>query len=129
MYSDTVRYSVAGSGFRVASLVIAMVSVISGSAGVVHADGRQRAPRQEALDDQQAKHLFFAGEAAFAAGRLEEALALFTQAYEHSGRPELLFNIGSVAERLRDDQRALDAYEAYLTAVPDAVNRSFVERR
>jgi tetratricopeptide (TPR) repeat protein len=66
---------------------------------------------------------------AYADGRFEDALHDFRRAYELSGRAELLFNIGSAAERLRLDAEALEAYEAYLEQVPDAENSSFVKSR
>lgn len=62
-------------------------------------------------------------------GRYEEALEAFERAYRLSDRPGLLFNIGSVAERLRRDGEAISAYERYLERVPDAPNRKDVERR
>jgi hypothetical protein len=66
---------------------------------------------------------------AFGAGRFEDALAHFRGAFERSGRAELLFNIGSAAERIREDRAALEAYRQYLQRRPDAANRSFVEAR
>jgi hypothetical protein len=41
----------------------------------------------------------------------------------------MLFNIGLVADRLRQDERAVDAYEAFLRELPDAENRAQVEAR
>jgi serine/threonine protein kinase len=64
--------------------------------------------------------------AAVAAGRrayeqAQDALALeaFEATYQRSGRVELLFNVGLAADRLRSDERALFAYEAFATAFPD----------
>jgi tetratricopeptide (TPR) repeat protein len=79
--------------------------------------------------DEEARGLHLAGTAAFEGGRFEEALAHYERAYELSGRPELLFNVGVAAERLRRDERALEAFEAYLEALPDAPNRPSVESR
>ena len=79
--------------------------------------------------DHEARQLFEAGEVAFADGRFENALRRFKDAYELSPRPQLLFNIGASAERLRRDEEALDAYQAYLEAMPDAPNRAQVEAR
>ena len=79
--------------------------------------------------EQEARQLFNAGRIAFNDGRFDDALGYFERSYELSGRPVLLFNIGSAADRLRQNQRALDAFEAYLEAMPDASNRREVEGR
>lgn len=79
--------------------------------------------------DEEGRQLFLAGEAAYDAGRYEAALDYFERAYALTGRPALLFNIGSVTERLRRDDEALRSYERYLEAMPDAPNRAFVESR
>lgn len=79
--------------------------------------------------DEEARSLFHAGRAAMSEGRYEDALGYFERAYELSPRAALLFNIGAVAERLRRDRDALEAYRAYLAAAPEAENRLEVERR
>lgn len=86
-------------------------------------------PAPAADRTEEAKGLFTAGRAAFDSGRFNEALDYFQRSYAMSQRPELLYNIGIVHDRLRDDQRALDAFDAYLAAVPDAPNRQAVETR
>lgn len=79
--------------------------------------------------DAEARALFNAGQVAYEDARFEDALAYFERAHDLSGRPALLFNIASAAERVRDDQRALKAYQQYLDALPEAPNRRFVEGR
>lgn len=79
--------------------------------------------------DAEARALYDAGVVAYEQGRYENALDYFSRAHELSTRPQLLFNIASAADRLRQDQRALDAYRAYLEALPDAENRAAVESR
>ncbi|MEM7606063.1 MAG: hypothetical protein AAF411_11980 [Myxococcota bacterium] len=79
--------------------------------------------------DEEARSLFSAGRTAYQAGRYARALEHFQAAYDLSGRPELLYNIGLAAERTRDDARALAAYGAFVDALPDAERRSFVEAR
>lgn len=76
-----------------------------------------------------ARALFEAGRDAFSEARYEEALEHFEAAYEQSGRPALLFNIGQCHDRLRQDQQAVDAFERYLQAQPQAANREAVENR
>ncbi|MEM9187706.1 MAG: hypothetical protein AAGF12_00920 [Myxococcota bacterium] len=82
----------------------------------------------EALD-REARSLFEAGVTAYSAGRFEEAVAYFQQSYELSGRHQLLYNVGTAAERSRDDALALRSYEEYLRQVPEAENRERVETR
>lgn len=83
------------------------------------------------LADSEARSRFEAGRAAMAAGRTEDALADFRRAYELSHRPALLYNIGVAADRLRHDDEALEAFEAYLAAMPaeEITNRAEVESR
>lgn len=83
----------------------------------------------ETADDAVARGLFQAGKAAYEAGKYEDALGFFEQAHARSGRPQLLFNIGQAAERMRLDEKALEKFRAYLTQVPDAANRMDVEAR
>jgi tetratricopeptide (TPR) repeat protein len=79
--------------------------------------------------DEEARALFLAGRLAFEQGRYENALDYFQRAHALSKRPELLFNIGSAADRLRQDRVALEALSAYLEALPEAPNRMQVEAR
>ncbi len=79
--------------------------------------------------DEDARAMFQTGRDAYARGDYENALEAFRQAFEMSNRPELLFNIGQAADRLRRDRDARDAFQAYLRAVPDAANRVEVEAR
>jgi len=79
--------------------------------------------------DTEARLLFEAGSSAFGDGRYETALERFRQAYATSQRPELLYNIGSAADRLRRDEEALEAFSGYLAALPEAANRREVEAR
>ncbi len=78
---------------------------------------------------EEARGLFEAGRAAFDAGRYEEALGYFERSYELSEAPELLYNIGHTAERLRRDERAIEAFERFLEARPDAEGRAAIEVR
>lgn len=95
------------------------------------ATGANGAAAQDAGDgmDAEARGLYSAGEVAFAQGRFENAMTYFQQAYDLSHRPELLYNVGMAADRLRHDDEALAAFERYLAELPDAANRAEVERR
>src|SRR5687767_4742904 len=81
---------------------------------------QQKAPAADAQEerDQAARRNFKVGQAAYQAGQYEDALRYFERAYELSPRPQLLYNIGQSADRLRLDQRALDAFQGYLLALP-----------
>src|SRR5690349_4495104 len=75
--------------------------------------------------DDEARSLFDAGRTAYDAGRFESALRYFEDAYNLSHRAALLFNIASSADRLQRNDRALEAYRAYIAAEPEATNREF----
>lgn len=79
--------------------------------------------------DREARALSEAATIAFEEGRFESARDHFARAYALSRRPELLFNQGSCAERLRLDREAVDFYRRYLDAIPTAHNRAYVENR
>ena len=83
----------------------------------------------DAQSDADARQIHEAGVVAFEAGSYEAAMRLFERAYELSERPELLYNIGTTADRLRENEKALDAFQRYLDQVPQAANRAAVERR
>jgi tetratricopeptide (TPR) repeat protein len=111
----------------VARQVVGVVVVLLGTASGGAAAAAQSPDPWSS--DQQARDLFQRGRDAFNDGRFEDALHDFRRSYQLSGRPELLFNIGSASDRLRHNQEALDAFEGYLEARPEAPNRREVERR
>lgn len=79
--------------------------------------------------EDEAKRLFTSGRAAFEQGRFEDALHDFEASYASSGRAQLLYNIAQCHDRMRKDRAAIDAFERYLAAAPDADNRAAVEAR
>lgn len=70
-----------------------------------------------------------AGQRDFGAGRYRDALDHFTRAYEASGAPILLYNIGQSADRLRLDATTLRAFQLYLQRYPEAPNHEEVRHR
>ncbi|QQR89333.1 MAG: tetratricopeptide repeat protein [Myxococcales bacterium] len=76
-----------------------------------------------------AKQVFIKGQKAYDEGHFEEALGLFRQAYKLTGLSDILYNIATVADRLRHDEEALSAYERYLEEVPEAKDKEHVEGR
>lgn len=81
------------------------------------------------VDEMEGRARFEAGRAAFVAGRFNDALDDFQRAYRLTKNPVLLFNIGAAADRLRKDEVALEAFDAYLKQVPNAENRAEVQGR
>ena len=80
--------------------------------------------------EEEARALFTAGRAAYDGGHYETAQARFQEAYELSGRAELLYNIGQSADRSRKDAEALAAFEQFLADTPaDTPHRDIAERR
>jgi len=82
-----------------------------------------------AAEEAEARQQFDDARLAFAEGRNEVALAAFQRAYALSGHPALLYNIGLVHDRLRNDREALSSFEQYLEEIPEAENRVSVESR
>lgn len=79
--------------------------------------------------EQEARRYFLAGRQAYQEGRFETALKYFEKSYELSGRPALLWNIATAADRLRRTDRAIEAFELFLAAEPDSPLRPQVEAR
>jgi hypothetical protein len=73
--------------------------------------------------------MFEQGRQAYGDGRYRDAWANFHDAYQLSGRPELLYNIGQTADRLGQDSDALKAFRMYIERLPNAANRHDVENR
>jgi len=64
--------------------------------------------------DERARELFLKGNAHYAAGRYEEAVAHFLAAYDLCGKATLLYNLANVYERLSDYTAAADSLRRYL---------------
>ncbi|MCB9707820.1 MAG: hypothetical protein H6714_03370 [Myxococcales bacterium] len=86
-------------------------------------------PSELAPQQAEARDAFVAGQRAYDEGRFEDALKDFRRAYVLTQHVELLYNIATVADRLRYDQQALTAYEQYLAKRPDAKDQAQVQRR
>jgi hypothetical protein len=81
------------------------------------------------LDDEKARELFLQGRSAYDRGEYRDAWDHFHQAYMLSKRPQLLYNVGQAADRLRQDREAVSAFRLYLKKLPNAENRVEVENR
>lgn len=86
-------------------------------------------PVDPAERDKQAQAEFQKGKTAYENGEYREAWGHFHDAYALSNRPELLYNIGQTADRLRMDADALKAFKLYLQQLPQAENKREVENR
>lgn len=93
--------------------------LLAGGAGTVRGD--------EAT--AQAKAHYETGKAHFDANRFEEAMADFTEAYNLTAEPNLLFNLAACAERMGEKERAIAYYNLYLDEVPDAPDADVVRGR
>lgn len=100
------------------------------SAGSPPASQSQSAEARARRDAEAEAHaLFSAGASALAAGRLQEALRRFHQAYSLCGRPEILFDIGLAYDALGQRAEAAAAFDAYLKLSPDPSRREHAEAR
>jgi tetratricopeptide (TPR) repeat protein len=88
-----------------------------------------RAQSAATAEDREARKQFEAGAEAYEAEQYERALECFQKAYDLSPRPVLLFNIAKTEDKLERKREARDHYKRFLAAVPDAANRTQVERR
>ncbi|MFO8073001.1 MAG: tetratricopeptide repeat protein [Polyangia bacterium] len=90
----------------------------------------QEAEREAAGEDEaRARKAYAAAEEHFAAGRYQEALQGFSEAYEISQRADLLYNLAVCHERLGDAERAAARYRLYLEKKPDAEDAEQVRAR
>jgi len=77
---------------------------------------------------QEARALTSEATIEYNVGRFEQALNLYTKAYERLPKPALLFNLGQCQRQLGHHERALFFFHGYLREKPDAPNRALVEQ-
>jgi tetratricopeptide (TPR) repeat protein len=82
----------------------------------------------KASDEQRAQKLYEVGDDHYAAGRYEEAVVHFQQAYELSPQPALLFNMANAYERMGEYDKAADHLRRYLES-PKAEDVASVRER
>lgn len=96
------------------SAVAALALLAAAPAGRARAD-QPGAPRSEgADDDEKARELFRLAESHYAAGRYEKAVVLYDEAYQLSGRAELLLAMVNAHERIGDYPKAIARLRDYL---------------
>jgi tetratricopeptide (TPR) repeat protein len=84
---------------------------------------------QDARAEARARELRAAARALVEAGRIEEAFEPLREAVDLTADATVLLELAEVADRLRLDPVALEAYEAYLARRPDAPDRAAIEGR
>lgn len=94
-----------------------------------HAAAQSKQPTVAVQPTPEAREAFERGRSAYERGRFGEAITWYERAHELSPHPTLLFNIGRAADSDGRHERAIQAYAAYLEALPGADNREFVEGR
>lgn len=87
----------------------------------------EEAPLSDA--DEDARQMFEAGAVAYERGRYDLALSQFQESYRLSNRPVLLYNVGTTLDRLRRDEEAVDAFERFVSAMPDHPNAALARER
>ena len=107
--------------------VLIIIGVLTSTASALAQDVAAADPG--APSEEAAKALYAAARAEYDAGQFKNALLHFRDAYDQSMRPQLLYNVGLAADRLRYNQTARDAFVRYLKELPDADNRVEVENR
>ena len=80
-------------------------------------------------DTATAKEMYQQGVDAFKQNEFETALENFTEAYNLSGKPGILFNLALCQEKLGQTDRAIAYYELYLEEVPDAEDADAVRSK
>lgn len=76
---------------------------------------------------EHAKQLFQDGNQHYNLGEFASALELYKRAYRAKPLPAFQFNIAQCFRKLGKYEEAINLYQAYLTEVPDAQNKSVVE--
>lgn len=114
--------------FWMAGLLV-LLSIFPSLVCAQSVEPEDEAPLNESAEQEAARMAFKDGRVAYDRGRYAEALERFEHAYSLSGRSELLYNIGLAADRLREDDLALDAFEQYLRETPDSPERDQVRMR
>jgi tetratricopeptide (TPR) repeat protein len=81
----------------------------------------------EALD--AAKKRYEVGQRDYNAGRFWQSAKAFEEAYALSKRGDLLFNAARAYDRGEYAVRAIEAYQAYIDAVPEAPDKAEIQKR
>jgi tetratricopeptide (TPR) repeat protein len=83
--------------------------------------------KKSASKEEQAFALYEKGDQLYRDGKYEEALSAFRDAYKLEPAPGLLVNMGQCFRKLNNPELAINAFEHYLAAEPQADNRAEIE--
>jgi tetratricopeptide (TPR) repeat protein len=95
---------------------------------VITSMGRPALGDPKESDEQRAQKLYEVGDDHYAAGRYEDAVVHFQQAYELSPQPALLFNMANAYERMGEYEQAAEHLRRYLES-PKAEDVASVRER
>jgi tetratricopeptide (TPR) repeat protein len=111
---------------RAGRLVVALCAASLATTVVTAAEKAEAAPPPDKRDE--AKRLSAEGATAFKLAHFDEALALYSKAYELYPAPALLFNLGQCHKNLGHLDRALFFFQGYLRDQPNPQNRAAVDK-
>jgi len=85
-------------------------------------------PKNPSPAQKQADALFVKGQASYEAGKYQDAIAQFKEAYELVKDPVFLFNIAQSYRKVADCTASAEYYKRFLDEAPQAENRQKVEQ-
>lgn len=109
--------------FLIRIIVVAGVFAV-GAPLTAEADKGQK----DSTHSKAAEH-YKSGKRAYSLGNYEDALAAFTEAYNLSEKPDLLYNLAVCHEKLGQTDKAIAYYELYLEEKPDASDKDKVNEK
>jgi len=90
---------------------------------------QDRPRRDPEADDRRARRYFSSGKEAYDNGLYKRALGSFSDAYDLSPRPLMLYNIAKTEDKLGQAEAARDHYRRFLAAVPSSAQHGEVQSR
>jgi hypothetical protein len=109
------------------ALIVLGATALAGADAMLHSAlpdefGQSAFAQDGEKDIEKAKERFRVGKTAFDEGNYEKAAEAFLDAYQFSGRSELLFNVAQSYRRAGDLRNAEQYFQKYLEEMPDAPN-------
>jgi len=90
---------------------------------------RRAAPAAQNADEARALQLFEQSVEEYRAGRFQQAADLLREAHRLHPEPTLLYNLARALEGLGDEAGAIEQYDLYLAAAPNAPDRGAIEQK
>lgn len=82
-----------------------------------------------AKEDNKAQKIYKQAVAAYQQEHFAEALSGFKEAYNVTGKPDILYNLAICHEKLGETERAIAFYELYLEELPNAADAVAVSKK